>query len=465
MKPFAIELDDRAVSLARDGVVISSSPGAVFDGGVAGGGARAEAVGGVDGGTADTTAWHALRSHPTATSSHHWESALTQPDVSERTLRLVAADLSSRLAVSAPTAKESVWMVAPAIADARGLGTILGVARALSVTVDGFIDAATAVVAALGIERGAIVLELGLHHAAATAIDAAAGIARRRRTVQTNRGGLVELYQAWIEFISTAMVKRTRFDPLHDAVTEQALFDAIPALAREVESTGAAKAALSKGADRFEVELSRDQFALAAQPLTREILRLVHELRPAGTAVTLVLPEFLAGIPGVREEVEQFVDCELVGIPDGFAAAAVSLLDLPGHAANDSVQLVRRLALQTQTTLTGTVSRTRLGGRRAGGPPPTHLLLEGRAISIGSQAVVVGREPEAARAVTLPDGLAGVSRRHCTFLRDGEDLVLLDHSSFGTFVNGERVAERVRVYAGDRVRLGEPGIELALISV
>jgi pSer/pThr/pTyr-binding forkhead associated (FHA) protein len=45
------------------------------------------------------------------------------------------------------------------------------------------------------------------------------------------------------------------------------------------------------------------------------------------------------------------------------------------------------------------------------------------------------------------------------------EVVLIDHSAFGTFVNGERVSERVRVHAGDRVRLGEPGVELALIAV
>jgi len=50
-------------------------------------------------------------------------------------------------------------------------------------------------------------------------------------------------------------------------------------------------------------------------------------------------------------------------------------------------------------------------------------------------------------------------------VHDGNELVLLDHSTFGTFVNGERVQERVRIYAGDRVRLGEPGVELTLIAV
>jgi pSer/pThr/pTyr-binding forkhead associated (FHA) protein len=85
--------------------------------------------------------------------------------------------------------------------------------------------------------------------------------------------------------------------------------------------------------------------------------------------------------------------------------------------------------------------------------------------ALGVESIVIGRLPAGPRTIALPEGLAGVSRRHCTLAPEGDDLVLLDHSSFGTFVNGERVAERVRVRAGDRVRLGDPGIELALIAV
>ena len=73
--------------------------------------------------------------------------------------------------------------------------------------------------------------------------------------------------------------------------------------------------------------------------------------------------------------------------------------------------------------------------------------------------------PAPRQALALPEGLAGVSRRHCTFVRDGGEVVLVDHSHFGTFVNGERVSERVRIHAGDKVRLGEPGVELSLISI
>jgi len=97
----------------------------------------------------------------------------------------------------------------------------------------------------------------------------------------------------------------------------------------------------------------------------------------------------------------------------------------------------------------------------------SHVLYQGRAFALGSTPLVVGRgaDPDAGIGIALPEGLAGISRRHCTFVREGEQLVLVDHSAFGTFVNGARVAERTRVRAGDRVRIGEPGVELALIAV
>jgi len=46
-------------------------------------------------------------------------------------------------------------------------------------------------------------------------------------------------------------------------------------------ASGVATAALAAGGERVEVTLTRDQLAHAAQPLWREIARLLHELRPA----------------------------------------------------------------------------------------------------------------------------------------------------------------------------------------
>jgi len=328
------------------------------------------------------------------------------------------------------------------------------------------VDAAVASVAALGLERSAIVLEVGMHHAAATYIDRDGAQVRRRRTAITERGGLMSFYQGWLELVSATMVKRTRFDPLHDAATEQQLFDSLAGWARDAAVGGSARAALTKGAERFEVALTRDQFAQAADCVHRELLRLLHELRPAGAPVTLVVPSIVDHLPGLRGELEQFVDCELVGVPDGFAALASSRLDLPERASSDPVRLLRRLPVSVQQDVVADVSHALLSSRQGEDAPPSHLLLNGQVHALRGEPLVVGRLPAAGpRTITLSEGLAGVSRRHCTLMSEGDEVILLDHSSFGTFVNGERVAERVRVRAGDRVRVGDPGVELALIAV
>jgi hypothetical protein len=454
MHPFVIQLDDRAVSFARDGRVLSTAPSAIWDGST--------------GEPAGTNAWNAMRRHPTATSTRHLGVLLNQPNASDRSVALVAAELVRRLAAQSPMPGESVWMATPARCSAHGLSAMLAIARNLSLALDGFVDAAAASAAALGIERSAIVLEIGMHHAAATYLDRDGARVRRRRTAMTERGGLIAFYQGWLELVSTTMVKRTRFDPLHDALTEQSLFDSLATWAREAAVEGVVNAVVSKGSERFEVALTRDQFAQAGQVSHREIVRLLHELRPAGAPVTLIAPSVVDHMPGLRDELEQFIDCELVSVPDGFAGAATSRLDLPERAGTAPVRLLRRLPAVTSgpQTDSGAVKRAMLGSQAGRDLPPSHLLLEGHVYGLGGgEPLVIGRSPVGPRTIALSDGLAGVSRRHCTLAAEGGEWVLIDHSTFGTYVNGERVAERVRVRAGDRVRVGDPGVELALIAV
>src|SRR6185312_9547833 len=189
MRPFVIQLEDRAVAFARDGKVLSSAPSAVWDGST--------------GEPAGTNAWNALRRHPMATSTRHLGTLLSQSNASDRIVALVAAELMRRLAVQPPAPPERVWIATPASASEQGLSAMLALAHKLALPVDGFVDAAVAAVAALGSERNAIVLEIGMHHAAATYVDRDGTQIRRRRTAIAQRGGLVSFYQGWLELVST----------------------------------------------------------------------------------------------------------------------------------------------------------------------------------------------------------------------------------------------------------------------
>ncbi len=453
MSVFVIELADRALAFAREGHILSLAPSTVFDG--------------TDGSQVGVNAWRELRTKPRRISSRHLTSVLRRRNATPRAEPLVVAELQARLAEQRFGDADRVWFVAPAGSDVEGLSAMLGIARRLSLPVDGFVDSATVTTAATAPARSAIVLELGLHHSGATAVDNEGGQSRRRRSVLSDRGGLLELYQAWLDLVSGTMVKRTRFDPLHDASTEQQLFDALPGLTADAVATGSTTAVVIHNDHRFEVELTRDQFAQAAEPIYRSILGLLHQLRPAGSPVSIIAPRTAAALPGLHDQLDQFADCELVTVPDGYAAVATSRIDLPDNLeSGEAVRLLRRVPMNTPAVSGDHVTRQSLGQRRTSGPTPSHVLWEGRAFSLNVHSLVVGRNvPDPAHHLILPEGLAGVSRRHCTFVHDGDSLVLLDHSTFGTFVNGERVSERVRVYAGDRIRLGEPGVELALIAL
>jgi hypothetical protein len=95
--------------------------------------------------------------------------------------------------------------------------------------------------------------------------------------------------------------------------------------------------------------------------------------------------------------------------------------------------------------------------------PPTHVLWNDAVLAL-SGAIEIGRMP-APGGIRLEEGLAGVSRLHCSLRASAQGVEVIDHSRHGTWLNGRRIVGRAALAAGDRLRLGDPGIELALIAV
>ena len=103
-----------------------------------------------------------------------------------------------------------------------------------------------------------------------------------------------------------------------------------------------------------------------------------------------------------------------------------------------------------------------LGGAAAQVRPPSESRMQE---AVRSVVGVSAEIPPGARGFNVAGALQGVSRRHCSIYRNGQGVIVEDHSSFGTFVNGARVQGRATLAAGDRVRIGTPGEELHLITV
>ena len=443
----AIELQDRALALAAAGRVLSVAPSAVGNG-------RDLERG--------MPAWGALRLQPAAVATRHW-STLAHPDeTAARALDIAVAELRRRCA-EVGWHDGPVWLAVPASLPPQALGRLLGAAARLPLQIAGFIEASVASAAALGLDRPALALELGLHQMTAVALECGGQIARRQ-VLSSERGGLLELQEGWLGLLRRLCVRRTRFDPLHLASSEQQLFESLPRVAREATLAGQAHVTVEGSGARFELTVTRDQLAEAGRWLYQELLQLLHRLRPAGAPVALLLPQALLEWPGLRRALDELHGCELVGLAPGFAAAAASALTLPARTAGHTVPLLRRYVAQPVPACAALATRELLAQDPAM-PAITHLRCGERVVALGREPLPIGREGSEAPAIQLPEGMAGVSRRHCTLLQEGVTTVLIDHSRFGTFVNGERVRERVAVHAGDRIRIGEPGTELELLSL
>lgn len=475
MSTLGLVLDDAALALAVGDVAAPRVAPSIVD---AGQGQPAHA---------GRSALASVRSQPGAASSRHWfELAQGRPPA--RVAPAIArAELAARLAEWPAPLPDRACVAVPAGFGSPALSRLLAVCRAAGLAVGSFVDAAALAAAALGLRPGtAIVLELGLQHAAATRVEVAATEARRRSTRLRLRGGWIALQESWLQLVSEAMVLKTRFDPLHDASTEQRLYDQLPAVTACAARDGSAAIGLTIGAGetalRHEVVLSRDQFAARGEALYRELIAMVHELRPAGMPVTLVVPAQFDQLPGWRELLDaEFPSCSLRQLPEGFLAVAAAAfggrepVDASASAtattgAAAAAVPLRRGVPRFEPPLSWPggpeLDAVPLGGsgQYAGGERPTHLLWSGRALPLAAATIEIGRAP-AAGGIVLAEGLAGVSRLHCTLRDEAEAIVLVDHSRHGTWVNGERVAGRARLRAGDRLRIGDPGVELVLIAV
>jgi type VI secretion system FHA domain protein len=97
----------------------------------------------------------------------------------------------------------------------------------------------------------------------------------------------------------------------------------------------------------------------------------------------------------------------------------------------------------------------------AAGQPGAGLRTEVQVTS-GQASFTIGRDP--ACDWVLPDRTLAVSARHCEIVRSGQGVVLRDHSTNGTFVNGadDRMPAEQVLRHGDRIEVGPFVIEVRM---
>lgn len=393
---------------------------------------------------------------PLFASNRHLEDPSTEPLPRQKPAVRSNADLVyAQLAALAPAlgGEPAVLAVSSAYSLPQ-LSLLAAVAAAAGVRIAGLVDAAVAACAGLASTPRALCLDLEMHRAVLTELHRADEL--RRGRVDIARGlGLRAFEDQAAGFVGRALVRATRFDPLHQAASEQLLYDRLPGWLAAL-ADGEVEIAIEHAGLRHATRLRRAELVAALAPLAADVVRLVNAARRAGERLTLYATARVASVPGLVAALAAIENCVLVELPAGAAAGGART-----HAAE-----VGGAALEFVTALAGAPPLAAAAVvAPAAGRTPTHVIYQGRAYGLGAEPLAVGRSPQGGRTIELRGPLAGVSRTHCRLTASGADVVLEDLSTHGTFVNGGRVERRARLAAGDRIRIGTPGIELELVRL
>ncbi len=390
----------------------------------------------------------------------HW-SELADANRAADIARLCARELRVLLAPVADAAASRVVIAVPASYDIAAISRLAAVGNAAGLGNVAYVDAHAATVAASQLTQGAIVIEVGWQQVGAVAVPAGERFVRRRAQLDATRA-LDYVYRRWMDVIAAAMVKQTRFDPLHDRANEQALFDALPSLVARATQEGSVRVELPGAAAAYATDISAQWLEDAATPFYRQLIRMALGMQDAAAPLPLLLPEFMRAWPGFAARVLASTDQAVRWVPDGFAARAALQL---AEALEPGVATWRVAALPPADWQRQLLVAAELRPRAARAVPITHALFGGESLRLMDAPLVIGRDPGAGvLGLQIGADVAGVSRRHCSIVREGARASVIDHSRHGTWLNNARVVERAPLQPGDRLRVGSPGVEITLIS-
>lgn len=411
-----------------------------------------------------------VRMKPLLAHTNFWRGLSTQPLTRPSRIAGTTADVAfaqaEKLLGRFKQDNESVLLAVPAGYNREQLGLLLGVINETGVRVAGLVDAALAACSLQPSPARLLHLDLELHQALLTVLEYSGGEhtgLKRSRYEIALRHGLLGLQQTLVQFIAENFVRKTRFDPLHDASTEQRLVDQLPAWLAELQQAETITLSFQFGERNLQLEIERAQLIAAAEPHYLELLRLVQGARVAGMPIELRVSHRVASMPGLLDRFKTLRDCVIQVLPSAAGAMGALQYEAAVRRPADSLALVYQLPVprvENEETQAADFEAT---------PPqlrPTHILFQGRAWSISDQPLTIGWSVEGRkRAMTLPSALPGISRAHCTLVRRNGAVTVEDHSTYGSFVNDEKVSGRTTLTVGDRLRLGSPGITLELIQL
>lgn len=363
---------------------------------------------------------------------------------------------------------DQIVMAVPSFYEREHLGLLLGIAQELGMPVRGFVPLSLAASSHVdpNPKRMLLYLDIHLHSVEITYLEQGDNLTVRDYAT-TPEKGLLHLHRKLVDMIAHEFVRTTRFDPFHQAASEQQLYDRLPGILSHFQHNSSMEFEIIGGATPYSITLEHDPIVQQAESVYSEILRLITRMQDkrgqGQTPLALQLSHRLARLPGCKEMLAKLEDVHIFELDRG--AAARGLLQIWHQLAvennNEGISFFTSRPWQRRQQ----TDNPRPSAEKAAPTRATHLLYRSIAYPITEKPLTIGCTKDSEQNdVTITGATAGVSPRHCTVaLRDGE-IILNAISDQETFVDDMRVSGNIFLRLGQIIRVGSPGERLQLIA-
>ena len=447
-----IELNDTALRVGDDTGIVLQSPGFAL--------AQDKAL--VLGEEAEQKA----RLHPTQSYNKYWHELSLDPLSHGNGIRHYADIAYAQLLHLAEQAgiDDEVLFAVPGNFTRAQLAIVLGLAKQCPFQTVGVVDSALAAGRSVVDATSTpflVYADLQLHQVVLTRMQIAGKQFAIESVVQVPGVGSQNVTDQLMQLATNAFIQQCRFNPQHNAETEQQLYNALPHWWRQSRSgdTGLVLE-LRVGSNVHTAKIPRE---VLVSSLSGHYQKINQQMAGMGNGneVAVVLSAGLAALPGLQNVLGNDRSLQAIG------ADSISTICLSHQAQlRSSEQGIRLVTAMPLGGSSAAQSASKSTGEKADtAQTPTHVLYQHRAIELSkvqitNNAALNGNAPAHTIQLQLDDLPAALGKVQLS----GTE-VLFDSASQDFLLNNKRVSGKHKLRVGDQIRFTEDSDALTFIHV
>jgi hypothetical protein len=268
------------------------------------------------------------RLHPNQSHSRFWQDLSLEPLAKGRLpnprwrhLADLAHGHLNALAQQNGGEQTSTVLSVPGSFSQQQLGILVGIAKQTPLQVNGLVDSALLTAAALPVAKTSLVMQQQLHQTLFSLVELNAGQLRVVETQAVASTGSAQVLDALMHLSTDLFIEQCRFNPQHDAATEQLLYNALPQWLSSQPNGSTLQLDLNADGTAYTAKLTSDSLIAALAPIRSRLLEQLAALRQRAPEAELIACPTLAALPGLHDALRSLGSLSIVAAEQSLAVA------------------------------------------------------------------------------------------------------------------------------------------------